>query len=378
MRKRQYLFALSLLLLTGLACQAVLPIQQAFDSFMGPQTANVEPQPTLQPFSSSISSSSDLISQQDALISLYEAVSPGVVSILVETQQGGGQGSGFVIDKEGHIVTNYHVVQDATYMEVSFASGLKTTAEVVGVDTDSDLAVIKANAPPEALHPLPLGDSDALQVGQIVVAIGNPFGLSGSMSTGIVSSLGRTLDSLNASPSGQFFSAGDLIQTDAAINPGNSGGPLLNLNGEVVGVNRAIRTFNFNDSGETLNSGVGFAVSVNIVKRVTPALITTGHYEYPYLGLSSIPSLTLIQAQQLGLERTSGVYITEITPNSPSAQAGLLQGDLIVAVDGREVGNFDAMISYLFNHTSPGDTVEMQVLRDGRQLILDIVLGARP
>jgi len=378
MKSSRLTIAISMLTLVALACQATLPITEAFSTLTEPDTQSETSAPTLEVITPAIAISADLVSQQDALISLYEAVSPGVVSIYVETQQGGGQGSGFVIDAEGHIVTNFHVVQDAVYIEVSFSSGLKAVGEVIGLDADSDLAVIKVDVAGENLRPLALGDSEALRVGEMVVAIGNPFGYSGSMSTGIVSSLGRTLDSLNQSPGGQLFSAGDLIQTDAAINPGNSGGPLLNIHGEVIGVNRAISTFNFNDEGDTLNSGIGFAVSANIVRRVAPSLIATGNYEYPYLGLSSISDLTLAVAEELGLDRTSAVFITEVASNGPSEKAGLLVGDAIIAVDGRDVSGFDEMISYLFNHTSPGDTVQFIVLRGGEELTVDLVLGARP
>jgi 2-alkenal reductase len=225
-----------------------------------------------------------------------------------------------------------------------------------------------------------MGDSDALQVGQYVVAIGNPFGLNGSMSIGIVSSLGRTLDSMNEAPgaNGTFFSAGDIIQTDAAINPGNSGGPLLNLHGEVIGVNRAIRSYNFNDVGETLNSGVGFAVSGNIVKRVVPSLIATGKYDYPYLGVSSRSNMSLAEAQELGLESANGAYVTEVTSGGPAAVAGLQSGDMIVGIDGMNIHTFDQLISYLFSHKSPGDTVVLNVLRDGDEIQIDLTLGARP
>lgn len=381
MKKSRIAIAISLFALVALACQATLPLQQAISTLTQPESQNgdtLSSIPTLESVAPEISLSADLISQQDALISLYEAVSPGVVSIYVETEQSIGQGTGFVIDSDGHIVTNYHVVQDATYLEVAFSSGLKAVAVVVGLDTDSDLAIIKVDVGSEHLRPLALGDSEQLQVGEIVVAIGNPFGLSGSMTTGIVSSLGRSLDSLNASPGGQLFTAGDLIQTDAAINPGNSGGPLLNMRGEVVGVNRAIRTFNFNEDGDTLNSGIGFAVSVNIVKRVAPSLIANGHYDYPYLGLSSVSNLTLLDAEELGLDRTSGVFITEVAVDGPSDLAGLLVRDTIIAVDGRELRGFDEMISYLFIHTSPGDTIQFIVLRNGEEITVDLVLGVRP
>ena len=378
-KNRTIALALSLLVLVAVACQATAPLQDALSNLLDTDSAPEQAdEPAIEDVAPLVNVSSDLVSQQDALISLYEAVSPGVVSIYVAGDQGSGQGSGFVIDSEGHIVTNYHVVQGAAYIEVAFSSGRKVVAEIMGVDTDSDLAVLDVNLPADELTPLALGDSDELQVGQLVVAIGNPFGLSGSMSTGIVSSLGRSLDGLNESPDGQLFSAGDLIQTDAAINPGNSGGPLLNMQGEVIGVNRAIRTFSTSVEGENLNSGIGFAVSVNIVKRVAPALIAGEDYEYPYLGLSSVTSLTLAQAEQLGLSRTDGVYVSDIVANGPSAQAGLAVGDMILAVDEEAVHDFSEMISYLFNHTSPGDTVTMHVLRDGEELDVDLTLGARP
>ena len=361
--------------LAALACQFSLPNISNLLA-QSPPSNNTLPQPEVLP---TLQVSSNLLSQQDALISLYQTVSPGVVSIAVATDQGGGLASGFVIDKEGHIVTNYHVVQDATYMEVSFTSGFKAVADVVGVDTDSDLAVIQVDAPEGELVPLALGDSDSLQVGQYVVAIGNPFGYNGSMSVGVVSSLGRSLESMNESPgSGQFFSAGDIIQTDAAINPGNSGGPLLNLQGEVVGVNRAIESFNFDQQGRSLNSGIAFAVSSNIVKRVVPSLISQGRYDYPYLGITSVSNLTLADAKQLGLENANGALVSEVADGGPADQAGVQANDMIIAMDGIPMKNFDQMIAYLFGHKNPGDTVKLTVIRNGQKLEIDLVLGARP
>lgn len=325
----------------------------------------------------------DLVAQEDALVGLYQRTSPGVVAILTFADTSGtafgiGSGSGFVIDNEGHIVTNYHVVENADEIQVSFTSGLKIRAEVIGTDTDSDLAVLKVDVPEDELVPIPLGDSDLLRVGQIVVAIGNPFGLNSTMTTGIISSIGRTLDSLNISSSGQAFAAGDIIQTDAAINPGNSGGPLLNLDGEVIGVNRAIRTFNTNENLEPVNSGIGFAVSINIVKRVVPSLIETGSYEYPYLGISAWPDIPLFEAERIGLERTVGAMVTSVVEGGPAGQAGLRVDDVILSIDGQDILNFSDMLGYLFTNTEPGDTVDLEVYRDGEMIELDLTLGARP
>jgi 2-alkenal reductase len=274
---------------------------------------------------------------------------------------------------------------------VDFTTGYKIYGTVVGTDLDSDLAIVKVNAPASELHPLPLGDSNSLKVGQTVIAIGNPFGLSGSMTTGIISALGRTLESQREAPSGGLFTAGDIIQTDAAINPGNSGGPLFNLNGEVIGVNRAIRTNNFTGTGEPLNSGIGFAIAINIVKRVTPVLIAEGQYDYPYLGISSIDELSLPQIEALGLDSFTGAYVTSVTPNSPADKAGVQAGeettsiqglnaggDLIIAIDGQSTPNFDELLQYLINNKSPGDTAVLTVLRNEEQLDLTITLGKRP
>ncbi|MBT3338452.1 MAG: PDZ domain-containing protein [Anaerolineae bacterium] len=324
-----------------------------------------------------------------SLTDLYESAMPGVVAIRVITNTGIGLGSGFVFDKQGHVITNFHVVDGATEVEVDFSSGYKTYGTVIGTDLDSDLAVIKVDMSAEELYPLTLGDSDLLRVGQTVIAIGNPFGLSGTMTTGIVSALGRTLDSLNDAPSGGYFTAGDIIQTDAAINPGNSGGPLFNAIGEVIGINRAIRTTSSSSSGEPVNSGIGFAISINIVKRVVPALITDGYYDYPYMGISSISDLSLQSIEALGLDRPTGAYVTSISPDSPAEEAGVrgasnssngmpTGGDLIIGIDGVEVFQFDTLLKYLINNKAPGDTVTLTVLRDGQELDIQMTLGKRP
>ena len=377
------LLLISVLSLLGLACGAVglsnlLPEDVVIDDSAAVQVAVDDAETAEVNYSST-----NLVTEEDALIDIYENVSPGVISIITYFSQGDlqvalGSGSGFVYDTDGHIVTNYHVIEGASEIQIAFPSGIKTRAEIIGIDTDSDLAVLKVDVDAEELVPLVMGDSNEIQVGQFVVAIGNPFGLNGSMTLGIISSLGRTMDSLNLSTTGQAFSAGDLIQTDAAINPGNSGGPLLNMNGEVIGVNRAINTYNTNEDAEPLNSGVGFAVSVNIVKRVVPSLISEGSYDYPYLGITSYDEIPLEEAERLGLDKAIGALVTSVVEDGPADQAGLQVDDVILSIDGVEVKNFSAMLSYLFNNSSPGDVVEFEIFRNGERIMLDLTLGARP
>jgi 2-alkenal reductase len=332
-----------------------------------------------------------LVTESD-LAALYERVNPGVVTIIVATPNASGSGSGFVYDKEGHILTNYHVVEGAETIEVDFTDGNKVYGEVIATDLDSDLAVIKVNLPPEELVPLPLGDSDALKVGDQVVAIGNPFRLSSTMTLGIVSAKGRMLDSIRTSADNSPFSAGDLIQTDASINPGNSGGPLLNLAGEVVGINRAIRTTGTTFTGDPVNSGIGFSVSINIVKRVVPYLIRDGHYDYPYLGItSSSIDFTLAEWKALDINQTYGAYLTGVVPGGPADQAGLRAGtittsipgllaggDLIQAVDGKTVYVYGDLVSYIMTNKSPGDTINLTIFRNGQSMEVPLTLGKRP
>ncbi|NWF65431.1 MAG: trypsin-like peptidase domain-containing protein, partial [Chloroflexi bacterium] len=364
-----------------LACQTPALISQ------NDQTDQAVSAQTIPTLSVGNQESANPASNQEALVRLYENASPGTVAIFTET----GSGSGFVYDSLGHIVTNYHVVEGFKTVEVRFTSGFMAYGAVIGTDLDSDLAVVKVDAPVEELKPLPLGDSSTLKVGQTVVAIGNPFGLESTMTVGIISALGRTLDSERVSPEGNFFTAGDIIQTDAAINPGNSGGPLFNINGEVIGVNRAIRTFNQNDTGDPVNSGIGFAVSINIVKRVVPVLIETGEYNYPYIGISSFPSLTLDVVKELGLKQYTGAYVTAVVPGGPADQAGLRAGstptsfptllaggDLIIAIDGRPVRTFDEMLAYLITNKGPGDIIVLTVLRGEEKVDISITLDKRP
>ena len=333
----------------------------------------------------------NLLADQD-LTALYERVNPGVVSIVISTADSSASGSGFVYDKEGHILTNYHVVEGAEVLEVDFPDGTKVYGDVVATDLDSDIAVVKVDVAAEKLFPLTLGDSSRLQVGDMVVAIGNPFRLSSTMTLGIISAKGRVLDSIRTSEDNTPFTAGDIIQTDAAINPGNSGGPLLNLAGEVIGINRAITTSTTTAAGDPVNSGIGFAVSINIVKKVVPSLIAKGYYDYPYLGISSSSyDFALPEWEALGFTQTSGAYLTGITPGGPADLAGLRAGsqttsypglyaggDLIQAVDGNPVYVYGDLVSYIMTNKSPGDTIVLTIIRSGTTKEVTLTLGKRP
>ncbi len=377
-----------------LACQFASAVPTVIQSPVAVPEINTQPPLSVQ-------SPDNPVAAQDAFIALYQRVIPGVVIIRVSSSQGEAMGSGFVYDTGGHVVTNYHVVDGApnNKVEVDFMDGYKAYGTVIGTDLDSDLAVVNVQAPASEFHPLTLGDSDKMQIGQTVVAIGNPFRYLGSMTVGVISGLHRTLDSLHATPNGgQPFTAGDLLQTDTPINPGNSGGPLFNLNGEVIGVNRAIETADFSSTGQPVSSGVGFSVSSNIIRRVVPVLIQSGKYDYPYMGISSIslgnPSqggLTLDEINALGLKQFTGTYVTDVVAGGPADKAGLKAGtqatnvqgllaggDLIVAVDGRPVLQYDDLISYIVTHKAAGDTMVLTVIRNGQKMDLTMTLGKRP
>jgi S1-C subfamily serine protease len=381
------------LILAGVACQVggatILPNAPTL------QAPVLQPSQPTAPVATGNQGAAGLASDQNTLEALFQKVSPGVVALKVTTDQGGGLGSGFVYDTAGHIVTNYHVVDGANQIEVDFPSGYKTYGKVVGLDPDSDLAVVSVDAPASELHPLTLGDSDKLQVGQVVAAIGNPFGLYSTMTTGIVSALGRTSQSLrpqDSSTQGRY-SMGAIIQTDAAINPGNSGGPLFNMDGEVVGLNRAIETTSTTTTGEPVNSGVGFSIGSNVLQRVVPELIKNGKYVYPYLGISFMDDLPLDVIQKLGLKANVGAYVESVVPGGPADKAGVQAGtqpltvngldinqggDLVTAVDGKPIKTFDELISYMITHKSPGDTMTLTILRGDQQLDVSITLGSRP
>jgi S1-C subfamily serine protease len=286
-------------------------------------------------------------------------------------------GSGFVYDTDGRIITNNHVVDGAKTVDVTFVDGNTYSAKVVGTDTFSDIAVLQMtdNFTGESLTPLSLGDSTQLQVGQQVIAIGNPFGLSDTMTTGIVSQIGRLLPNQEMG-----FSIPDAIQTDAAINPGNSGGPLLNIQGQVIGVNTAIRS----STGEF--SGIGFAIPSAAVARIVPHLVQEGRYDHPWLGMAGT-SLTPDLAEQLGLPRDSkGVAVSSVAPRGPADMAGIIggtnndtsAGDIITAIDGHQVKRIEDVIFYIEEHTSVGDKVTVTVMRGGQPHDLTATLQARP
>jgi S1-C subfamily serine protease len=295
-------------------------------------------------------------------------------------------GSGFVWSKDGYIVTNNHVVSGADKIEVKFYDGTTLSAKLIGADPDSDLAVIQVDNPGFTLTPIMVSDSSEAKVGQIVAAIGNPFGLENTMTVGIVSALGRTLPAGESFNNGATYSIPDIIQTDAPINPGNSGGPLVNDQGALIGVTSAI------ESPVRANAGVGFAIPSTIVNRVIPELIKDGKYEHPYVGISGT-SLTPDLAKAMDLTATQrGALVEEIVPNSPADKAGLhgsdrqvtidgqdvnVGGDVITAIDSTPVKSMDDVIVYLADHTGVGQKVTLTILRDGKEMSLDVTLEAR-
>jgi 2-alkenal reductase len=323
---------------------------------------------------------------------IYNRVSPSVVSINVSgSQRDSGNfeasGTGFVIDNQGHLITNNHVVDNADLIEVNFIDGTIVRGTVVGLDPDSDLAVLKVNLPADKLFPVALGNSDQLFIGQTTIAIGSPFGERWTLTTGVISALGRSIRGLTN------YSVGGVIQTDAAINPGNSGGPLLNLRGEVIGVNSQII------SRSRTNSGIGFAIPVNLVKRVSQELVVNGKVNYSYLGINSFSTrderdftLKLIEALRVP-NNMRGVVISAVRANGPAAAAGLrsasapvvvdgeqvpTKADIITAIDGVPMTSMSSLIAYLASNTAPGQTVNLTVWRDGQQVNLPVTLGARP
>jgi 2-alkenal reductase len=335
--------------------------------------------------------------EQQLLIELYRRANPAVVAIevigehpSVDGSPSGqriplGQGSGWLYDDQGHIVTNNHVVEDGGAFQVRFSDGSIVEARVVGRDPGSDLAVLKIDELPPETAPLPLGDSRQVLVGQTAIAIGNPFGLQNTLTVGVVSGIGRSLSGPQ-SPQGGRFSIPNVIQTDAAINPGNSGGPLLNVRGEVIGVNTAIRS----ETGRF--EGVGYAVPANAVRRIAPALIAEGRYQHPWMGIAMYEVEPLF-AREFQLPVRQGVLVTDVQRGSPADRAGLrvgerqgeyagrqlpVDGDIIIAIKVQPVRTSDELISYLELEASVGDTVTFTVVRDGQEQPVPLTLGARP
>ena len=331
-----------------------------------------------------IAEASPLYSKDLSLIEIFEKSEPGVVRVNVQKSETddvvGGVGSGFVFDKMGHIITNAHVVKDATKVVVTFLDGRSYNAEIIGTDEFTDIAIIKVNADLVLLHPLPIGDSSNLKVGEQITAIGNPFGLSGSMTSGIVSQLGRLL------PSGAGYSIPDVIQTDAAINPGNSGGPLLNMRGEIVGINTAIQSA----TGEF--TGVGFSIPSQTVAKIVPTLIEKGEYNHPWIGISG-RDIDPDMANVLNLKDAVGFLVITVVDDSPAFEAGLIGsdktievegisypmgGDIILSVDGIEVRKIDDILIHLQRAKTVGSEMTLEILRDGRTTDITITLQERP
>ncbi len=316
---------------------------------------------------------------------IYAHVNPSVVNIQTDTSEG----SGFVWDKEGHIVTNFHVVHGAEHILVTFVNDTQVEGRLVGEDADSDLAVVQVDPAGLNLRPVVLGDSLSLRVGERAIAIGNPFGLAGSMTAGIISALGRSIEA----PSTYIIP--EAIQTDAPVNPGNSGGPLLNARGEVIGIVSQIR------SPVRANTGVGFAIPIHIAKRIVPVLIEKGKYEHPFIGISGLTLSPEIN-EVLGFPKDlRGAYVNEALPGYPAAKAGVRGGtekvdyvidfdasgrpvylrrggDVIVAINDYPVRKFDDLLVYLVRYASPGDTVVLTLWREGKTVRVPVTLGVRP
>jgi len=395
-KNRHILWLIIFIPILALACRISVPVNLEDNQTINPQpnfteiienpistiTAQSEI-PTDQPEVTTLSNSEESI----PLAELYAIVNPAVVNIATYVITQGNaipssQGSGFVYDSDGHIITNAHVIHGVDQIDVVFSDSSTSSAEVIGEDLHSDLAVIKIEVLPPGISPLPLGDIESVAVGQTVYAIGNPFGLGGTLTEGIVSALGRTIPALTS------FSIPSSIQTDAAINPGNSGGPLLNTAGEVIGVNAQIQTDGFTNS----NRGVGFAIPVNIVARVVPELIQNQEFNWPWLGVRGNDMNPTI-ATALGIETARGAYIAEVLEDGPAIKAGLrgstgtekvrsrltpVGGDVIIAINDQPVRSFDDLLIFIALNSSPGDQVTLTIIRDGETIEIPLKLEERP
>jgi S1-C subfamily serine protease len=377
------------LLLIGLGCNAAglaVTAPRAVPTAVAVQVITATPPPA------TVEASNPLEAQ---VIAVYENVSPAVVNItnrgyvydfFMQAVPQEGSGSGFVYDQAGHIVTNYHVIENAEELSVTLANGKVYDAKIIGVDPTNDLAVIGLNANVDLPDPIVLGDSGNLRVGQFVVAIGNPFGLERTLTTGVISALGRVIQS----PEDNRF-IGEAIQTDASINPGNSGGPLLDLKGRVIGVNSQII------SPSQASAGIGFAVSANTVRRVVPELIARGYYPHPWLGATMLTltpaNVNVFRDGGMQVPVEAGLLVSEVTPRGPADEAGirggdramrvgryqlLLGGDIITAINGKPVGDFQELTVYLETQTKVGDSVQVTIVRDGQEQTLAVTLGEQP
>lgn len=395
-RSSRYLILIAaamVLLVAGTGCNALSLLAWAPPSAGAEMTQSPEVAPPV--VESTINVDDAVNALQSQIIEVYQMTAPAVVNItnrgyVYDRFMGAipqeGTGSGFVYDNEGHIVTNYHVVENAEQLTVTFADGQTYDAQIVGSDATNDLAVIRIDGNAELPDPLVLGDSDSLQVGEFVLAIGNPFGLEQTLTTGVVSALGRVIQS----PEDNRF-IGEAIQTDAAINPGNSGGPLLDLSGRVIGVNSQI----ISPSGAS--SGIGFAVSASTVGRVVPQLISNGKYAHPWLGVQLLSltsaNVSALKEAGVGVSVDSGVLVLETVAGGPADKAGIqggsrvvrvgnyqvpVEGDIITAIDGQALASSQDLTVYLETETTVGKSVELSIVRNGEQQVVQVVLGEQP
>jgi serine protease Do len=398
------------------ACSAVSSTSKTTTSLVAGNSQAVLAAQASTPAPATSANAGFLSAFQTTLDNIYTQVNPSVVNIQVVQEASSQQtvpspffggpsspgstvpntpqysyalGSGFVWDKNGDIVTNNHVVEGANKIDVIFSDGTTRTATVVGTDAYSDLAVIKVNMPQDSLFPVTMGDSNAIKVGDVAIAIGSPFGEQGTMTAGIISAIGRSLpvQNNNTTTSSPTYSIPDVIQTDAPINPGNSGGVLLNDQGQVIGVTSAI------ESSVNANAGIGFAIPAAIVEKVIPSLIQTGKYEHAYIGISGTSlNPDLAKAMNLNPDQR-GALVEDVVSGGPAAKAGLqssnqqvtingitttVGGDVITAIDAQPIKTIEDLIAYLADNTQAGQTVTLTILRNGSQMSVDVTLGTRP